>query len=181
MPHIVIVVGMPAAGKDFARFYAEESKIPRLTTGDIVRVECAGRGLDLNAKNLAKVSDELREKDPAELTRWLVDRVEKEMTYEPIVILEGMRSWEEIEIVRAKFPATIVAFVVGRELRRGRFGARGREDDDISYFDKRDRREIDYGTAVPIAMADHYVLNDGAIDDTIGRFRRVMQLVLAGV
>ncbi|MDG6221121.1 MAG: AAA family ATPase [Candidatus Thermoplasmatota archaeon] len=178
MPHIVVVVGMPASGKNFARFYAEENRIPYLSTGDMVRVECASRGLDLNAKNLAMISDELRSKDPAELTRWLIDRVKKELSHEPVVMLEGMRSWEEIEVVRYSFPTTVVAFVVGLPTRRRRFISRGREDDDPKFFDERDRREIEYGTTVPIAMADRYVMNEGEIEDTVLKFRRIMEDIL---
>lgn len=177
MTHVIIVVGMPASGKDFARYYAEETNVPRLTTGDIVRMECASRGLDLNAANMAMVSDELRSRDPAELTRWLVDRVEQEYSHQPLVILEGMRSWPEIELVRAKFPATIIAFVVGRGLRKKRYAGRAREDDDPKLFDERDWREIDYGTSVPIALADYYVVNDGSVEETIWRFRKVMDII----
>jgi len=179
--HIVVVVGMPASGKNFARHYAEENHIPHLTTGDIVRIECASRGLDLTAKNMAKVSDELRGHDPCELTRWLLERVDKEHSLQPMVVLEGMRSWEEVELIRSKFSTTLVAFVTGREIRRERYVARARGDDDPRLFEERENRELEYGTAVPIAMADFYVLNDGTIEETIERFRHVMLMIGATV
>ena len=178
MPLAVIVVGMPASGKNFARHYAEENGINYLSTGDIVRIECASRGLDMNSENMALVSDDLRSRDSAELTRWLLDRVEGDMPHEPVVILEGMRSWEEIQLARSRMNVEVVAFVVGRETRKERFMARGREDDDPRLFHRRDWREVKYGVGEAIALADHYVLNDSSVEETVENLRRVMERIL---
>jgi hypothetical protein len=48
-----------------------------------------------------------------------------------------------------------------------RICSRGRADDSPHEFDERDRREIAYGTSIPIALADAYLLNTGTMDDTI--------------
>ena len=36
---IMIIVGMPASGKNVARIYADSKKIPYFATGDVVRSE----------------------------------------------------------------------------------------------------------------------------------------------
>ena len=48
---IFIIVGMPAAGKNIAREYAEKYNIPYFATGDIVREEVKKQGLRLRLKD----------------------------------------------------------------------------------------------------------------------------------
>jgi len=169
---IIIVVGMPAAGKNIARDYANEEGYSYYATGDIVRAEVARRGLDLNAENTAAVSSELRGTDGMGVTRLALQTALEEKTAP--VFLEGMRSWPEVELIRAHCEALVVAFLAPRELRRKRIISRGRADDAPQAFDSRDRREIDYGTAVPIALADAYVLNTGTMEDAMRQLNAVI-------
>jgi hypothetical protein len=53
--------------------------------------------------------------------------------------------------------------------------ARGRSDDDPDAFHARDQREIDYGTAIPIALAAAYILNTAAMDDALREMDRIVQ------
>lgn len=172
---IIIIVGMPAAGKNIARDYATAKGYRYFATGDIVRAEMARRGLEPSAENTAQVSTELRGADGMGVTRLALKTALDEKTAP--VFLEGMRSWPEIELIREHCPALVVAFLAPRELRRGRIIARGRADDAPDAFDGRDRREIDYGTTVPIALADAYVLNGGAMDDAL----RQLDGIVAGL
>ena len=162
---IIIVVGMPAAGKNIARDYAKTKGYSYFATGDIVRAETTRRGLELGAENTARVSTELRGSDGMGVTRLALKTALNEKTAP--VFLEGMRSWPEIELIRARCTALVVAFLAPRELRRGRIISRGRADDAPDAFDGRDRREIEYGTAIPIALADAYVLNTGTMEDAM--------------
>jgi dephospho-CoA kinase len=89
--------------------------------------------------------------------------------------LEGMRSWQEIELIREKADSVVVAFVTPRNLRRERIVSRGREDDSPQAFDDRDKREIAYGTAIPIALADAYILNTGSQEDATSQLDAIVQ------
>jgi len=162
---IIIVVGMPAAGKNIARDYAGSKGYSYYATGDIVRAEVTRRGLELSAENNARVSTELRGQDGMGVTRLALQTALGEKTAP--VFLEGMRSWPEVELIRSHCPALVVAFLAPRELRRERIVSRGRADDAPDAFDSRDRREIDYGTAIPIALADAYVLNTGTMEEAM--------------
>lgn len=162
---IMIVVGMPAAGKNIARDYATAKGYAYYATGDIVRAEVARRGLEPTAANTGTVSTELRGADGMGVTRLALQTALAEKT--PLVFLEGMRSWPEIELIRAQCAAVVIAFLAPRELRRARISARGRADDAPDAFDARDRREIEYGTALPIALADAYVLNTGTMEQAM--------------
>jgi len=170
---IFIIVGMPAAGKNIARLYAESQDMVYYATGDIVRVAVKERGLEADAVNSSEVSDELRGEDGMGVTRLALEEVLKSGA--DIGFLEGMRSWPEIELIREKAEGIVVAFLTPRNVRRERIVLRGREDDSPQAFDERDKRELAYGTAIPIALADAYVLNTGSVDDAISQLDAIVQ------
>ena len=169
---IFVIVGMPAAGKNIGRIYAESKGYPYYATGDLVRAEVRRRGFEADAVHMAAISTELRGEDGMGVTRIALDTALNEES--PVVFLEGMRSWPEIELIRQKTECFVVAFLAPKFLRLRRIAERGRADDSVQAFDARDRREIDYGTAVPIALADHYVLNSGTMEEAIREMARIV-------
>ena len=170
---VFIVVGMPASGKNTARDYAQARGIAYHATGDLVRSEVKKRGLSADPANTAKVSDELRGADGMGVTRLALATALAEKG--PAVFLEGMRSWPEIELIREKTPCVVVAFLAPRGTRKQRVVLRGRADDSPDTFDERDKREIAYGTAVPIARADEYVLNTGSPADALSTLDAIVK------
>jgi dephospho-CoA kinase len=162
---IYVIVGMPASGKNIARDYAQAKGIPYYATGDLVRSEVKKRGLTADSGNTAKVSDELRGADGMGVTRLALATALAEKG--SAVWLEGMRSWPEIELIREMAQCVVVAFLAPRSTRKQRIISRGRADDSPEAFDERDMREIAYGTALPIALADEYVLNTGSLADAL--------------
>lgn len=173
---IFIVVGMPAAGKNIARLYAGSRDLVYFSTGDIVRAEVKMRGLEVDAVTSAEVSDDLRGEDGMGVTRHALEEILK--TGAEIGFLEGMRSWQEIELIREKADGIVVAVVAPRSLRLERVCSRGRDDDSPADFDDRDQREIGYGTAIPIALADAYILNTGSIDDAMNQLDDILNSFL---
>ena len=173
---IFIIVGMPAAGKNIARTYAESKKIPYFATGDIVRAEVKRRGLEPNAENTARVSNEMRGSDGMGVTRRALQTAKETNSNE--VFLEGMRSWPEIELIRQGSDCTVIAIIVPRQTRRSRVLSRGRSDDAPHAFETRDEREIAYGTAVPIALADEYILNISAMQDAVAALDKIVESYL---
>jgi dephospho-CoA kinase len=170
---IFIIVGMPASGKGIADEYALKEGYPCFSTGDIVREELKKRGLAPGPDTMAALSSELRGEDGMGVTRLALA---KALGHEdPVVFLEGMRSWPEVELIRKKAAAVVVAFLAPRPLRKGRIVARGRADDSPEAFDARDRREIDYGAAIPIALADAYVLNTSTMEAAVEDLHRIVQ------
>jgi dephospho-CoA kinase len=170
---IFIIVGMPAAGKNIARLYAQSKDLVYYATGDIVRSEVKHRGLEADAVNSSEVSDALRGEDGLGVTKLALEEILK--TGAAVGFMEGMRSWQEIELIRQKADSVVVAFLSPTNLRRERIVSRGREDDFPQAFEDRDRREISYGTAVPIAMADAYILNTGTKEDAIRQLDAIVK------
>ncbi|MGV8073106.1 MAG: AAA family ATPase [Syntrophobacteraceae bacterium] len=170
---LFVVIGMPASGKNIGRSYAELNGIPYFATGDIVRAEVSRRGLEPNPENTARVSDEIRGSDGMGVTRKVLETAIK--TGREVVFLEGMRSWPEIELLRREADCTIIAFLAPRQTRLSRILSRGRTDDVPDAFDARDARELSYGAAIPIALADAYVLNTGSMEDALEALDRIVR------
>jgi dephospho-CoA kinase len=170
---IFIIVGMPAAGKNIARIYTGSRDIVYYSTGDIVRTEVKVRGLEVDAVTTSEVSDDLRGEDGMGVTRLALEEILK--TGAEIGFLEGMRSWQEIELIREKAEGVVVAVLAPRGIRLDRICSRGRADDSPADFDERDQREIAYGTAIPIALADAYILNNAKMDEAINQLDAIVK------
>ncbi len=170
---IFVIVGMPASGKNIARHYARSKNIPYFASGDIVRSEVKRRGLEPNPENTSVVSTELRGDDGMGVTRQVLSSALASMN--KTVLLEGMRSWPEIELIKREAKCIVVAFLTPRHMRQNRIALRGRSDDSTDAFEERDMREITYGTAVPIALSDEYILNTGTINDALDTFNKVVR------
>ncbi|MDX9745364.1 MAG: AAA family ATPase [Syntrophales bacterium] len=173
MMKIFVIVGMPAAGKNLARDYAAFRGIPYFATGDLVRAELVSRGIEATAENIAYISNELRGKDGMGVTRLALETALQISA--PVVMLEGMRSWPEITLIRQKATAVVIAFLAPMDLRRQRICLRGRSDDSPDAFHERDQREIDYGAAIPIALADEYILNTDTMDAATQRLHDIIE------
>ncbi len=170
---VFIVVGMPASGKNIARIYSESKGLPYFSTGDLVRKEVSRRGLTPDASNTAMVSTELRGDDGMGVTRHVLTSALE--TPGDIVFMEGMRSWPEIELVRGRIPCVVIAFLAPKATRLARIVSRGRPDDSALAFEERDRREIEYGAAEAIALADEYILNTGTMEDALQSIESIVK------
>jgi dephospho-CoA kinase len=167
-----IIIGMPAAGKDIARQFARTKGYPYFATGDIVRAEAARREVSPDAESMARLSTELRGSDGLGVTRLAMSTAVASGA--PVVFMEGIRSRQEIELIGAHAQTVVVAFLAPRSIRKARVLSRGRSDDSAAAFDGRDRREIDYGLATPIALADEYILNTGTVDEALAAFGEII-------
>lgn len=170
---IFIIVGMPAAGKNIARLYAGDRDMVYYSTGDIVRTEVKMRGLEVDPITTSEVSDDIRGEDGMGVTRLALEEILKSGA--GAGFMEGMRSWPEIELIREKADGVVVAVLAPRSTRLERICERGRADDSPGAFEERDQREIVYGTAIPIALADAYILNTGTIDDAIEQLDAIVK------
>jgi dephospho-CoA kinase len=85
-----------------------------------------------------------------------------------------MRSQPEIELIREKADCIVIAFLAPRQLRLQRIVARQRPDDSPQFFAERDLREIEYGAAVPIALADEYILNTGTLEEAVNQIDQII-------
>ena len=163
---VICLTGMPGSGKSVVAEVAREMGFNVVSMGDAVRAEARRRGLEPTGPNMRSLMFELRsERGPAavaELCFPLIDEAG------PEVLIEGVRSLEEVEAFRARYgQAVLVAVHSSPRTRFERLRARGRPDDprDWREFIERDRAELSVGIGSAIAMADHMIVNEGTIEE----------------
>jgi len=184
--NVIGTVGLPGSGKGEAANVAEESGIPVVVMGDVIRAECRRRGLD-PAEHHGRIAGALREEegDDAIAARTL-PRI-REAAAEgdgDTVLVDGLRSTVELERFREAFgdDFTLVAVRAPFELRAERLDDRGRDDSDsdLEALRERDAREIDLGLGDTLDRADVEIDNTGTLAAFRSRVREVLGVADGG-
>src|SRR3989442_15547696 len=93
---VVVIVGMPGAGKSLASSVAEDRGVPVFVSGDIIRAEAKRRNLLPTRKNLGRLMLKIREEEGmgavAKRLEPLFENIDRE-----VFVLEGFSNMKEIE------------------------------------------------------------------------------------
>jgi len=182
---IVIVTGMPGSGKSRIVREFERRGFRSVSMGDIVREETVRRGLELNPENVARVSIRLRQElGQNAVAKLTVERVRNLLKESDVVVVDGVRSLDEVGTFRSAFPGeriVIMAVHTPPGLRFKRLKARGRHDDPETWedFEERDWKELKFGIGNVIAMADYMLVNDVSAEEYERRIGELMERILA--
>ncbi|MEM2145162.1 MAG: AAA family ATPase [Candidatus Jordarchaeaceae archaeon] len=177
---IIAIVGMPGCGKTVAVNAAKERGVPVISMGDVVREEAKLRGLEETPENLGKISRGLREEEGSQvIASRTLSKIEKEKS--DIVLVEGIRSPDEIELFKKHYPDfTLIAIHASPETRFKRLCERERSDDsvDIKTFQERDIREMNFGLGSAIALADYLIVNEGSKEELMENMRMILRKIM---
>ncbi|NJE46820.1 flagellar hook-basal body complex protein FliE [Thermococcus sp. GR7] len=182
---IIIVTGMPGSGKSKIVKEFEKRGVPSVSMGDVVREETAKRGLELTKENVAKVSIRLRQElGQNAVAKLAVEKVRELLRKNKVVVIDGVRSLDEVGTFRSAFPSEeiiIVAVHTPPHMRFERLKARGRHDDPQSWedFEERDWKELKFGIGNVIAMADYMIVNDCPKEEYERRVQELVEKILA--
>jgi dephospho-CoA kinase len=163
---IIAIVGMPGAGKAIVSKAASSHGIPVLVCGDVVREETKKRGLAPTPENTGKVMLSIRQEEGlAVVAKRLIPKIASSDAL--LVVVEGVRSMEEVKELRRNHAVVIVAVHASPKTRYERLVARGRSDDPKSWeeFAERDERELGVGIGNVIALAQEMLVNEKSFDD----------------
>lgn len=167
---VIFIAGMPGSGKSEAVRVFRSHGLAVVNMGDVVREEARRRGKTETPESLGEVSVSLRsEYGEEEIARRCIDRIKKELSQGKNVIVEGVRSLQEIRYFKnnLKDDFSILAIHSSPRTRYKRLKARGRGDDPANWktFEERDLRELGYGMGSAISLADYMVVNEGSLED----------------
>lgn len=157
------LTGMPGAGKStIAEGLRRRGGHTVVNMGDAVRAEAARRGMEPNAANLGALMMELRRRGGPGAVALLVEPDVAAAPPAHTVVIDGIRSNDEIEHFRGLGRVKILSIHASADVRFGLLGRRGRADDpgDRERFDERDERELGVGVSGSIAMADESISNN---------------------
>ena len=165
------LTGLPGSGKSEIGKVASEYGFPLVRMGDMVWDHVREHGMELDPAIVGKVAHERREKDGPDIwARVTADHIRKSIP-DPtpeFAFIDGVRSIHEVERFRTEFlDFRIVAVHSSPHTRYERIMARKRVDDAQSYdaFMDREKRELSWGIAQVVALADVMLVNEGSLDE----------------
>lgn len=159
---------MPGAGKSTIADGLKSKGYDIINMGNVVRTEAKNRNLEPSGPNLGKLMIELREKNgQGAIAELVVPQLEN--TKSKVVIIDGIRSNAEIEVLRKHGTVKLLAIHASTNTRFGFLKHRGRSDDPQTQenFEERDNREIGVGISNSIALSDETISNNNLTKDEL--------------
>ena len=171
--------GMPGSGKSEAMEVAKARGIPVVRMGDLIWEEVDRQGKPRDAKHVGEVANAMRASHGKDIwAQRTCERVREVAAGHKLVLIDGIRSHEEVATFRRLLGEEfdLVAIHTDPEHRFDRMVKRGRADDssDLTVLQARDEREMGWGIARTIALADEMLVNDG----TLAQFRAKVEKLL---
>ena len=152
---------MPGAGKSTIAEGLKSKGYEIINMGNAVRNEAKKRNLEPTGPNLGKLMLELREKNgPGAIAELVKPQIENSSS--EVIIIDGIRSSPEIEVLRKYGTVKLLAIHASTETRFDFLKQRGRSDDPKTKenFEERDDRELGVGISNPIALSDDAISNN---------------------
>ncbi|MHA2357524.1 MAG: hypothetical protein ACXABK_01985 [Candidatus Heimdallarchaeaceae archaeon] len=179
---VFILVGLQLSGKSsHGHRLREEKGIPMIETGHAVYHEIKRQGLEVNHVNTTRIIKELLSQDPTAFARAIVDFEYDNYKSSSILLLNGIKSPEEINFARKHFGKkniTVLGFHASQNTRfsrvqnpdrfkvSGRFHEKTQEDKDLAIWNNflsRDIREIGLGIGNALASANKMIITEDII------------------
>lgn len=161
---LILIAGMPGAGKEEFLNVAVDRDIPFIRMGDLVRELYPQRGSEDADLNLGQFANIERERYGYNI--WAKRALER-MNGE-VYLVDGCRSLDEVDAYRGLTDdVNIVAIHTSPSIRYDRLVMRGRDDapKNVDEFRARDNREIGWGLADTIVLSDKLIVNEGTLDE----------------
>lgn len=152
---------MPGAGKSTIAEGLKSKGYEIINMGNAVRNEAKKRNLEPTGPNLGKLMLDLREKNgPGAVAELVKPQIENSSS--EVIIIDGIRSSPEIEVLRKYGTVKLLAIHASTETRFDFLQQRGRSDDPKTKenFEERDDRELGVGISNPIALSDDAISNN---------------------
>jgi dephospho-CoA kinase len=166
--YTIALVGMPGAGKSQAAGFFQNKNIPVIRFGDLTDETMKEKGLPPTPENERTVREQLRkESGMAAYAIFAKPKIEKALTTNPIIVLDGLYSWEEYTYLKKSLPNLMLLHIFASpEDRYDRLATRKIRPLTPQQANQRDIFEIEnLNKAGPIAMANYVCSNVGTVDD----------------
>lgn len=167
---ILAFVGLPGAGKSTAVDYFAERDFPKVYFGGVVFDAMKQEGLEITPENEKAFRTRFREEHGKDV---VANRIVEQINHlidagQHRIIADGIYTWTEYKVLKKAFPGELklVAVVAPRHLRYRRLANRPVRPFTESESYDRDMHEIEnLEKGGPIAIADHYIINDGSVEE----------------
>lgn len=171
---MMIVTGMPGAGKDEFINVANSLGIEDVHMGNAVRKFAKTSSISTTDGSIGAFATGERKKFGMDI--W-ARRTAEAIEDPDNTIVDGLRNYEELVFFTEHYSnLKVVAVFANRDQRLERILKRGREDDirNSKELIKRDERELSWGIGNVIALADFMIVNDCSLEDFRERSRKLI-------
>ena len=165
---IIAVVGMCGSGKSVAVDEFVKRGWKKIYFGEATFIKMKELGLEINEENERKTRELLRASgDKGIYAKIFLPEIEK-CFKKGNVVIESLYAWSEYKIIKEKFGEAFEVLCIATDapLRRTRLKERAFRPMDEATSLSRDYSEIEnIEKGGPIGIADHYILNNGSMED----------------
>lgn len=160
---IIAIVGLPGSGKTDAAAFFRKKNLPVIAFGKTVNDLIDQKKLPHSEEVHKKIREEIRKKYGQEALAVLnIKEIKNALKSNTIIIVEGMRSWEEYLYLKKELPKinlAIVCLYTDKDLRYKRISTRSKRPG--HYGEERDINEIvGINMGPTIAYADYMIKNN---------------------
>lgn len=176
---IIAFVGLPGAGKSTATDYVTSKGYPKVYFGGVIYAAMDKVGLEHTVENEAMFRIEIRKKEGADFAaKPIIQEIHGLVNSgQHKIVVDGLYTWDEYKIMKHEFPGelTVVAIVAPRRIRHRRLATRPKRPLTEAESNARDWSEIeDIQKGGPIAIADHYIMNDGDFENLYNQINKTL-------
>jgi dephospho-CoA kinase len=166
---IIAFVGLTGSGKSTATEYVTNSGVPKVYFGGVVLDAMKAAGIPHDETHEKRFREELRAKEGNDfIAKRIIEQVKHlSAAGQHRIVADGIYTWTEYKAMKQAFPGelTVVAVVAPKHLRHHRLSQRPIRPLNDQEASERDWAEIEHlEKGGPIAIADHYIFNDGNIE-----------------
>lgn len=161
---LIVVAGMPGAGKEEFLSAGRAAGIPFVRMGDVVREHYKSSGAEKRGMSLGEFAGSERKTFGKDV--WARRAVES--AGGEVFLIDGCRSMDEVRSFRGLCGDVVIVSVhASPPVRYNRLVRRAREDAprNREEFEERDARELSWGSGEVIALSDYTIENMGTLDD----------------
>jgi len=167
---IVAFVGLAGSGKSTAVEYFTGKGYPKVYFGGVIYQAMQDAGIERTAAIEQKFREDIREKNGKDfVANKIIEQIKHlAASGQHRIIADGLYTWTEFLVLKKAFPGelSLVAIVTPRQLRYRRLAERAERPYTATESHERDISEIEnLEKGGPIAIADHYVINDGTVEE----------------
>ncbi len=166
---ILALVGLPGSGKSTAVEHFTEKGYPKVYFGGVVFEAMEKAGIEITPENEKAFRVSFREEHGKDVVANRIIEQIKNLAAagQHRIIADGLYTWTEYKILKQAFPGELilVSIVAPRHVRYHRLEQRPIRPFTASEAYDRDVHEIEnIEKAGPIAIADHFIINDGSME-----------------
>lgn len=166
---ILAFVGLAGSGKSTAVEYLTAKGFPKVYFGGIIYDAMRQAGIEITPESQTIFREEIREREGKDfVVKRIIDQINDLIgAGQHRILADGLYSWTEYKIMKKAFPGELilVAVVAPKKLRHNRLAHRPERPFTDTEANERDWTEIEnLEKGGPIAIADHYIINDGDME-----------------